>query len=51
MIKIGLLNIRFIFMKIFFVNNMIIDYNIDVFCLIEIWLKFDDYIILNEFIF
>ncbi len=43
MIKLGLLNIRSLF-----VNYMITDHKLDVLCLTETWLKPDEYITLNE---
>ena len=48
MIKLGLLNIRSLTSKAVNVNVMITDYNLDVLCLTETWLKPNDYITLNE---
>ncbi len=48
MIKLGLLNIRYLSTKALFVNYMITDHNLDVLCLTETWLKPDEYITLNE---
>ncbi len=48
MIKLGLLNIRTLSTKVFFVNDMITDHKLDVLSLTETWLKPDEYIILNE---
>ncbi len=48
MIKLGLLNIRSLSTKAFFVNGMFTDHKLDVLCLTETWLKPDEYIILNE---
>ncbi len=48
MIKLGLLNIRSLSTKAFFVNYMITDHKLDVLSLTETWLKPDEYIILNE---
>ncbi len=43
-IKLGLLNIRSLSTKTLFVNDMVTDYNLDVLCFTETWLKSDEYI-------
>ncbi len=48
MIKLGLLNIRSLSTKALFVNDMITDHKLDVFCFTETWLKPDEYIIFND---
>jgi len=48
MIKLGLLNIRYLNSKALTVNDMISDYNLDVLSLTETWLKTNDCITLNE---
>jgi len=48
MIKLELMNIRSLTSKALVVNDMITDYNLDMFCLTESWLKADDYISFNE---
>ncbi len=48
MIKLGLLNIRFLSTKALFVNDMITDHKLYVLSLTETWLKPDEYIIINE---
>ncbi len=47
MIKLGLLNIRYLSKQALFLNDMITDHKLDVLCLTETWLKPDDYIILS----
>ncbi len=46
--KLGLLDIRSLYTKALFVNDMITDNKLDVLCLRETWIKPDEYIILNE---
>ncbi len=48
MIKLGLLNIRSLYTKVLFVNDMITDHKLDVLSLTETSLKPGEYIILNE---
>ncbi len=47
MIKLGIMNIRFLSTKVLFVNDMIMDHKLDVLCLTETCLKPYEYIILN----
>jgi len=42
------MNIQSLTSKALIVNDMISDYNLDVLCMTETWLKPDDYITLNE---
>jgi len=49
MIKLGFLNNLSLTLKALIVNDMMItDYNLNVLCLTETWLKPDDYITSNE---
>ncbi len=51
MTKLGLLNIRFLSTKALFINYMITDHKLDVLSLTETWLKPDEYIILNIYVY
>jgi len=48
MIKLELLNIQSLIIKALDINDIITDYNLDVLCLTETWLKPNNYITLNK---